>query len=422
MPQVVPLFLVCIVVATSACVADPGGGKLTLDNTPTAAAPAVEEGSSATTIPPTTSTSITTTTLPDSSTTTTTRPVLEPPTYDTIQRYHWIRNWSSYTARGLTRWQQSVPDIQNITITSTLDDAEQPALWLPPDGDGDKPVVLILHSWSSNYLQHAGIPYALWAQENGWAVIAPDFRGRNDDAYAIGSEFAVQDVVDAIDFAVAQEGVDESRVFAVGYSGGGMMGLLLAGRHPDKVSAVAAWGPVYDLIPFYRRSRATGRHYSWEIATACGGDPRVAGPAQDECLRRSPLTYLDGAREAGVPVYLGQGLWDSIVSPRQAANAFNQLADPEDRFTEEQVALFGRWRIPSDAGDPITAESYFGPGDPQVFFTRKSAEVTIVYFRSNHDMVYQATMRWFASDPGVEDSTLLDDGDMDVVVMDYIPE
>jgi pimeloyl-ACP methyl ester carboxylesterase len=392
--------LACIVVATSACVAERGGAKLTLGDGAGVSAPTVGEQPGSSTLPPVTIPPTTTSTRPEESTTTTTRPVLSPPTYDSVERYHWIRNWSSYTARGLSRWQSSITGIEHISISSTLDGVDQPALWLPPDGDGEKPVIVILHSWSSNYLQHAGIPYALWAQENGWAVIAPDFRGRNDDVYAIGSEFAVRDVVDAIDFATAQDGVDGTRVFAVGYSGGGMMGLLLAGRHPNKVSAVAAWGPVYDLVPFYRRSRATGRHYSWEIATACGGDPRLEGPAQEECIRRSPIAYIDGAREAGIPVYLGQGLWDSIVSPRQSANAFNQLADSGDRFTDEQVSQLGGWRIPADIGDPISTESFFGPGDPQVFLARKSAAVTIVYFRSSHDMVYQATMRWFASDPG----------------------
>ncbi|MCJ7724818.1 MAG: alpha/beta fold hydrolase [Acidimicrobiia bacterium] len=299
----------------------------------------------------------------------------------------------------MSRWEQSVPEIQEIRVTSTADGVEQPVLWLPPQGDRDQPLLVILHSWSSTYLQHAGIPYALWAQENGWAVIAPEFRGRNNNPDAIGSELAVRDVVDAIDWAVNQDGVDEDRVFAVGYSGGGMMGLLLAGRHPDKVTAVAAWGTVYDLIAFYSKSRAAGRHYSWEISNACGGDPRSEGAAQDECLQRSPLTYLDGAREAGVPVFLGHGLQDSFVSPRQSAYAFNQLADPEDRFTDEQIELFGRWRVPEEIAGPPTIETYFGEGDPKVLFARQSASVWLVYFQSSHEMVYQATMRWFASDP-----------------------
>lgn len=400
--RAISALFVWLLAVGAGCSDAPGGASTTTTGAVVTTAPTIPDPSTTTTAVEGTVADATTTTettlLP--TTTTTTRPPLVPPTYESIERYHWIRNWSSYTARGLIRWRQSVPEIQDITIPSTADGTDQPVLWLPPSGDGVKPLLVILHSWSSNYLQHAGIPYALWAQENGWAVIAPEFRGRNDDADAIGSELAVQDVVDAIDFATAQDGVDGTRVFAVGYSGGGMMSLLLAGRHPDKVTAVAAWGPVYDLVAFYQQSRTAGRHYYWEIATACGGDPRRDGfAAQEECLRRSPKTYLDAAREAGVPVYLGHGLWDSILSPRQSGEAFNQLADPEDRFTEDELALLSRWRVPTDIPEPLEAQSYFGPGDPEVFLSIRSASVQLVYFRSNHDMAYQATMRWFASDP-----------------------
>lgn len=341
-------------------------------------------------------------TAPDSSssTTTTTLTPLEPPTYEAVERVNTIREFSGYTARGLSRWQRSVEGIEDIRITSTMDGAEQPALWLAPSGDEDKPLIVILHSWSAPYVQYAGIPFGLFAEENGWAVIAPQFRGVNNGVDSTGSELAVQDVIDAIDFATSQDGVDANRVFAVGYSGGGMMALLLAGRHPDKVTAVAAWGPTYDLIDFYRQSRASGRHYARDIARACGGDPRESGPAQDECLRRSPHTYLDTAREEEIPVYIGQGIYDSFVSPTQGARAFNQLADPEDRITDDEMEFIERRRLPDHLLESIETETFFGEGDPDPAFARQSASVWLVYFRADHEMVYQATLRWFASDPG----------------------
>ncbi|HSM02773.1 MAG TPA: alpha/beta fold hydrolase [Acidimicrobiia bacterium] len=334
-----------------------------------------------------------------SSTTTTSLPPLEAPTFEAVERINTIREFSGYTARGLSRWQRSVDGIEDIRVTSTIDGSEQPALWLAPSGDGDKPLLVILHSWSAPYLQHAGIPFAMFAEENGWAVIAPNFRGVNDDADSTGSELAVQDVIDAIDHAVAQDGVDANRVFAVGYSGGGMMALLLAGRHPDKVTAVAAWGPTYDLIDFYRQSRSAGRHYARDLVRACGGDPRESGPAQEECLRRSPMTYLNTAREEEVPVYIGQGIYDSFVSPSQGARAFNQLADPADRITEDELEVIERRRLPDDLLESIETETFFREGDPDTAFARQSASVWLVYFRADHEMVYQAALRWFASDP-----------------------
>jgi dipeptidyl aminopeptidase/acylaminoacyl peptidase len=280
-----------------------------------------------------------------------------------------------------------------------VDGAEQPALWVAPRRDRDRPLLVVLHSWSSPYDQHAGIPFAMWAQENGWAVIAPQFRGVNDHAEAMGSELAVQDVVDAIDYATSQDGVDADRVYAVGLSGGGMMALLLAGRHPDRVTAVAAWGPVYDLVAFYQQSRAAGRHYAGEIRSVCGGDPSSSGPAQEECLRRSPITYLDAAREQGVPVFIGQGIADTLQRPSNAANAFNQLADPEDRLSEEEVEAIGRRRLPDHLSGSIATDTYFGEGDPAPVFARQSGAVWFVLFQASHEMVYAPALRWFATDP-----------------------
>ena len=325
---------------------------------------------------------------------------LEPATFESLRGINTVPDFtSSYVAHGLARWEQDVPGVEDIRITSTMDGAAQPALWVAPRGDRDRPLLVVLHSWSSHYDQHASIPFALWAQENGWALIAPQFRGRNDNAAALGSELAVQDVADAIDYATTQEGVDASRVYAVGLSGGGMMALLMAGRHPELVTAVAGWGPPYDLLAFYQQALSQGVHYADDLWRACGGDPTPAGPAQEECLRRSPMTYLDIAREQGVPVYIGQGIGDTVLQPSQGANAFNQLANPEDRFTPEEVEDFGRRRIPAHLAGSITTDTYFGEGDPTVVFARRSAAVWLVYFQSNHEMVYAPALRWFASDP-----------------------
>jgi pimeloyl-ACP methyl ester carboxylesterase len=318
-------------------------------------------------------------------------------TFESLEGINTIRDFAGFTSSGMRLWERSVPGIEDIDLEATADGAEQPALWLPPVGDRDRPLLVILHSWSSDYRQHAGIPYAMWAQENGWAVIAPNFRGVNDDVEAIGSDLAVQDVVDAIDYATSQSGVDSEHVYAVGYSGGGMMALLLAGRHPEKVSAVAAWGPPYDLVDFYRQSLGAGRSYAWQIRAGCGGDPATEGSAREECFHRSPVTHLDAAREAGVPVYIGQGIYDSLLWPSHGARAFNQLADPDGRLDDDQVARLEDGALPDALSGSVTTETYFGEGDPTPVFGRRSGDAWLVYFNSGHDMVYGATARWFAA-------------------------
>lgn len=391
------LLLVLLVSACSGAATDPPA-------TPGEVSPTVSTMTAPTTTAPSTDATTnvpadpSTTAQPSTATTTSTLPPLDPPTFESLGGIDTITDFASSTARGIARWEQSVPGVEDMRITSSADGAEQPALWLAPSGEGDRPLLVILHSWSAGYTQHASIPYAMWAEENGWAVIAPQFRGVNDDASAIGSDLAVQDVVDAIDYATSQDGVEEGRVYAVGYSGGGMMSLLLAGRHPDVVTAVAAWGPIHDLVEFYRQSLSLGRRYAGDIRRGCGGDPTDGGSAQEECHRRSPMSYLDAAREQGVPVFIAQGIADSLLSPSHGANAFNQLANPENRLTEDEVDAIGRGSLPDQLSGSVTTETYFSEGDPAPVFARQSDSAWLVFFNAGHDMVYEATLRWFASD------------------------
>ena len=157
--------------------------------------------------------------------------------------------------------------------------------------------------------------------------------------------------------------------------------------------------PPQNLVEFYDFARRYGRSYATHISAACGGDPRGAGPVQEECLRRSPITYLDNARDNEVPVFIAQGLRDPFVHSAGAAKVFNPLADPEDRFTAAEVDLFGRGIVPGHLPDWSATETHFGAGDPAPVFARQSDSVLLVYFAAGHDMVYNATARWFASDP-----------------------
>ncbi|MEL6178103.1 MAG: prolyl oligopeptidase family serine peptidase, partial [Myxococcota bacterium] len=107
-------------------------------------------------------------------------------------------------------------------------------VYLPPKVHPDKPVPLLvgLHSWSTDYRQGRGVELARWCIEHGWAFIHPNFQGGNRHPNATGSPRAIADVIDAVDYIKTQTHVDEDRIYAMGWSGGGMMGLLLAAHHP----------------------------------------------------------------------------------------------------------------------------------------------------------------------------------------------
>jgi predicted esterase len=306
---------------------------------------------------------------------------------------------------GLAGWRQAVPGIVHVHIPSTADDHRQPALWLPPDADEPRPPMVIVHSWSSGYLQHINIPLAQWARQHDWAAIVPQFRGPFDRPEATGSNRAVQDVVDAIDFAIARGGVDPDRVFVIGVSGGGMKSLLMAGRHPDRFAGAVSWVPVYDLVSWYayNRDEQPDRHYAGDIRRSCGGDPAADARARRSCEHRSPAAHLDDARAARLPVYIAVGLDDRVVPPDHALRAYNQLADAGDRLAGPVVAAAAESRLPGALRGSDQARTFFEPEDPDVILSRSSGPVTLVVFDGEHDMVYHPGLEWMVRLAAEED-------------------
>ncbi len=298
--------------------------------------------------------------------------------------------------QGLALWRERVPRIEDVRLRSTADGTEQPSLWLAPGDQRPAPLLVVLHSWSSGYLQHSNIPFGMWADGTGWAMVAPDFRGVNAGPQATGSDLAVQDVIDAVDFAIEQGGVDRDRVFVIGYSGGGMMSLLVAGRHSDRFAGAVSWVPVYDLVDWYAyvRSNNPQAAYDEQIFASCGGDPTSGPEARRSCQHRSPAAHVHGAAEANVPVYIGHGVSDGIVPPDYGVRAFNDLAEPAHRLGGAVGEALRRNIVPDDISGSVTAETYFQAGDPEVFLARASGPVTLVLFDGAHDMVYNPGLAW----------------------------
>lgn len=294
-----------------------------------------------------------------------------------------------------TLWRQEVPRLRDVHIRSSVDGTEQPAWWLPPRGSGPQPLLVVFHSWSYGYEQHFGVPFARWADEAGWGMLHPNFRGRFNTPEATGSDLAVQDVIDAIDFASANAEIDPDHVYGIGFSGGGLMALLLAGRHPDRFAGVVAWVPMYDLTEWYLYSLHHGRRrYADEIMASCGGDPSTDRAAHRACQARSPRTHIHGAREAGVPIYIGSGLADQVVTPDRVLTQFNDLAQPADRLDDDVVSEAARNRLPAALHGAAAPGHFFAREDPRVVFARTSGPVTVVLFDGGHEMVFAPGLRW----------------------------
>src|SRR5215213_1215409 len=227
--------------------------------------------------------------------------------------------------------------VQQITYVSSADNTRQPMMFYKPQLNEPRPLLVALHSWSEGYRQSESVIYSEWAIANDWIFVHPHFRGPNVKPEATGSDLVIGDVLSAIEYAKKNAQVDESRIYAVGWSGGGYLGLLLAGRAPEIWAGVSAWVPISDLNAWYDESRRLETKYVSHIEASCGGPPTGDTPAARECRKRSPVAYLERAR--AVPIDINHGIRDGRnnadpVPISQSLRAFNFLAEPQDHFTE----------------------------------------------------------------------------------------
>jgi len=128
----------------------------------------------------------------------------------------------------MINWPQ---EVKIVSIPSSADGSAQPAAFYDSGTPGPKPLLVALHTWSYDYDQEMNIPYAEWCIAHDWILIAPSFRGPNNCPEAAGSELAVQDVLDAVDYA-CQRALSLSKRGPSTGSGCGPRALSLSKRGP----------------------------------------------------------------------------------------------------------------------------------------------------------------------------------------------
>ncbi|NIC04233.1 alpha/beta hydrolase family protein [Billgrantia bachuensis] len=301
----------------------------------------------------------------------------------------------------LSAWQEYVPEVEDISIPASADDYEQPALFYAPEVEEERPLLLVLHSWSTDYLQNIDIPLAQFAVSNEWAFMHPDFRGANDGRpESTASDLVISDMEDALEYARENANVDESRIYLLGYSGGAMNALHLASRHPDTFAGVAAWVPVYDLASWYEWNDRLGEKYAEEIAEACGGVPEEGSEAHDECMQRSPKAHVPDAA-GGMRVLIAHGIDDETVPVEQALQAYNDLIEEEGGISQEQIeAIMESGEIPEALLERSLHEErdypHFEEAEAPVLLHLQSGPTELALFDGEHDMLYRPGLEWLA--------------------------
>ena len=216
---------------------------------------------------------------------------------------------------------------QEILVKSSMDGTMQPSLFYRAKGKEKRPLLVGLHTWStdrSNQIRNM-LPYA---QRYNFHLLLPEFRGPNhvinpNCTLACGSDYAKQDIIDAIEYCAAEGCVDTDNVFLLGASGGGHMAMLMAGFRPDRFKAIASFVGITDLSKWSEENV----QYRSHILACCNND-------EDQMRKRSPMTYLDTIATANIKLFHGK--CDPSVPVSHSIRLFNAI---NEKYPKASVYL-----------------------------------------------------------------------------------
>lgn len=227
-------------------------------------------------------------------------------------------------------------ELSEILVKSSVDGTMQPSLFWCPETGKPVPLVVGLHPWSHTRFYPIALDrYFPLAQEYGFALLLPDFRGPNLPTnpnavagLACGSTTARADIFDAIEDVASRFPVDRANIFLLGTSGGGHMSLLCAETRPELFRAVDVWCPVTDIARWYDHVSACKYKYKGDIEACLGGTP---AEKPEETDFRSPSA--NPAPLAGTTVSIHHGRRDPIVPYVHSLDLARKLAEiMPDRF------------------------------------------------------------------------------------------
>lgn len=292
------------------------------------------------------------------------------------------------------------PQLTEIEVVSTLDGTKQPSLiWVPEIAKSQPtPLFVFLHSWSADYRQK-NTAWQREAVERGWMLLHPNFRGQNNHPQACGSALARQDVLDAIDYVLANYRVDRSRIYLAGSSGGGHMAMLMAGYHPQRFSAVSAWVGISHLADWHAFHTKDGQpqRYARMIEASLDGPPGKSPKIDAEYQARSPIFHLHNVGR--LPIDLNAGVrdgHDGSVPIYHTLKAFNVIARtggfPPITDTEmDQLWTQGRLTVPKPS-DKQNDASY----GRDILLRRHAGPARVTIFDGGHESIARAGCAWLA--------------------------
>ncbi|RVT73970.1 SGNH/GDSL hydrolase family protein [Flavobacterium sufflavum] len=290
---------------------------------------------------------------------------------------------------------------KKIEITSSLDGKMQNAFLYASKSKAKKPLIISLHTWSADYTQKDPLTNEILARD--WNYIHPDFRGTNNNAEAMASQYVIADIEDAIQYALKNTNSDPEDVHIVGVSGGGLATLAAYMNIKYPVKSFSAWAPISDLESWYWESIGRKQKYAANILKATSKDSVFNA---EEARRRSPLLQqFPKDLRKNAKLYIYEGVHDGYtgsVPITHSINMYNRLVgelkygsvkledimpkavtDTKLVSEKEIISLVTKQYNPAfDKKDKLF--------DRNVYLSREFENIKLTIFEGTHEQIPQA--------------------------------
>ena len=286
-----------------------------------------------------------------------------------------------------TTWSKA---FEQVDITSSVDQHVQKAYLYRSTASTPQPLVISLHTWSSDYTQYDAL--AALCQRQNVNYIHPNFRGTNTTEDACGSTLALADIDDAITYALAHTHVDTSRVFVIGVSGGGYATLSTFMKSKHTIHKFSAWASIADLVAWHDESTIRENKYAANILACTGsvGKLNVAAARQ-----RSPLYWpTPSSKLPHTSLSIYAGVYDGLqgsVPITHSINFYNKLladlgvSDTSAYVTAHEKLQLLEFRKPMGNFGSIA--------DRKVCLVKEFDNIRLTIFEGNHEMLTAFALR-----------------------------
>jgi lysophospholipase L1-like esterase len=181
-------------------------------------------------------------------------------------------------------------ECNQVEILSTIDGKIQPAYFYKSKSIKPSPLIVSLHTWSGGFDQKDTLSWQ--CIEKDYNYIHPHFRGPNYNYEACGSPLAIQDIDDAIEYAIQNGNVDTNEIHIIGTSGGGYATMLMYMKTEHPVKTFSAWVGISDLTKWYQESIGRDNKYALDMAKSTSGKDNLTKERyyldKQEAKKRSP--------------------------------------------------------------------------------------------------------------------------------------